>query len=138
MIQADTTAAGDPVPDWVMDHVRADRMRLTSAIHRDPNPVHWDPESTRSRGLDGRVINQGPLNVSYLANMLMAWRGPGCVRRLTVEFHGRLYDGDRVTARGVVTAVDAERLTATCDVWLERLDGSRPVVGTAVVSLTRD
>lgn len=129
-------AVGDPVPDWVMDHVRADRMRVTSAIHRDPNPVHWDPESTRSRGLDGRVINQGPLNVSYLANMLMAWRGPQCVRRLTVEFHGRLHDGDHVTACGVVTAVDPEVLTATCDVWLERPDGSRPVVGTAVVSLT--
>jgi acyl dehydratase len=131
-------AVGDEVPEWVMDHVRADRMRLTSAIHRDPNPVHWDPESTRSRGLDGRVINQGPLNVSYLANMLMAWRGPACLRRLTVEFHGRLYDGDHVTARGVVTAVDAEARTATCDVWLERLDGSRPVVGTAVVSSAHD
>jgi acyl dehydratase len=131
-------AVGDEVPGWVMDHVRADRMRLTSAIHRDPNPVHWDPESTRSRGLDGRVINQGPLNVSYLANMLMAWRGPACLRRLTVEFHGRLYDGDHVTARGVVTAVDLEARTATCDVWLERLDGSRPVVGTAVVSSAHD
>jgi acyl dehydratase len=130
-------AVGDSIPEWVMENVRPERMRVTSAIHRDPNPVHWDPESTRSRGLDGRVINQGPLNVSYLVNMLMAWRGPTCVRRITVEFAGRLYDGDRVTARGVVTAVDTTADTATCDVWLERPDGTRPVLGTAVVSLNR-
>jgi len=129
-------SVGARLPDWVMADVRAERMRVTSAIHRDPNPVHWDPRSTRSRGLDGRVINQGPLNASYLVNMVMAWRGPTCLRGLHVEFDGRICDGDHVTARGVVTAIDPMTHVATCEVWLERLDGSRPVVGTARVDLS--
>ncbi len=135
MIVPSEIVVGTRIPDWVMADVRADRMRVTSAIHRDPNPVHWDPESTRSRGLDGQVINQGPLNVSYLINMLMAWRGPRCVRRLRVEFSGRIYDGDHVTAKGIVSGIDVVAGTASCDVWLERRDGSRPVVGVATVHL---
>jgi acyl dehydratase len=134
---AGRVTVGEAIPPWVMPDVRAERMRTTSAIHRDPNPVHWDPEAARSRGLDGRVINQGPLNVAYLANMLMAWRGPTCVRRLRVEFTGRVYDGDHVTAYGTVTAVDEAAGSATCAVWLQKADGSRPLTGTAVVSLDR-
>ncbi len=57
-------------------------------------------------GLGGRVINQGPLNLSYIANMLMAWAGPTCVRRLTVSFGRPVLDGDRVTAKGRVVALD--------------------------------
>ena len=124
-------AVGDDVPPWVMADVRPERMRTTAAILRDPNPIHWDPVVTRSRGLDGRVINQGPLNVGYVANMLMAWQGPTCIRRLRLQFPGAVFDHDHLTAKGVVTGVDAG--TVTCDVWLERPDGSRPVVGTAVV-----
>lgn len=126
---------GTAIPDWVMSNVSPERMRVTAAIYRDPNPIHWDPRSTRSRGLDGQVINQGPLNVAYLVNMLMAWRGPGCVRRLHVEFPGRVCDGDHIRARGTVTGVDPDTGTATCDVWLERADGSRPLVGTAIVQI---
>ncbi|MFT5202997.1 MAG: acyl dehydratase [Candidatus Aldehydirespiratoraceae bacterium] len=130
---------GHPVPEWVMPKVQVARMRTTAAILRDPNPVHWDSDASRARGLDGRRINQGPLNVGYLANMLMAWQGDICVRRLTLQFPDRVLEGDHITARGVVIAVDNredERL-ATCEVWLERPDGFRPVVGTAVVALSR-
>jgi acyl dehydratase len=133
----EVVSVGTRLPEWVMADVRPERMRTTSAIHRDPNPVHWDPESTRSRGLDGRVINQGPLNVSYLVNMVLAWQGPTCLRRLRVTFAGRVYDHDHVTARGLVTAIEPARAIATCDVWLERPDGSRPLVGVAEVELAR-
>ena len=132
-------AVGDVVPEWVMADVRPERMRTTAAILRDPNPIHWDREVTRSRGLDGRVVNQGPLDVGYLANMLMAWQGPACIRRLQVRFTAPVLDGESVTARGVVTAVDrVEGEThAHCDVRLMR--GDEPVVaGTAVVALAAD
>ena len=131
----DIVVVGDAIPPWVMVDVRAERMRTTSAIHRDPNPVHWDPEAARARGLEGKVINQGPLNAAYLVNMLLAWRGPTCLRRLRVEFAGRVYDGDHVTAHGVVTAVDHDSGTASCEVWLEKADGSRPLTGTAVITI---
>jgi hypothetical protein len=37
----------------------------------------------------------------------------------------------------VVTEVDADAGTVTCDVWLERPDGFRPVEGTATVTPAR-
>ena len=69
-----------------------------AAILRDPYPVHWDRDANAVLGLGGRVINQGPLNLGYLVNMLLAWAGPSCVRRLTVSFGRPVLDGDTVTA----------------------------------------
>jgi len=128
-------AVGDELPEWVMPQVRTEPMQTMAALLRDPNPVHWDRASTHSRGLDGRLINQGPINVGYLANMLMAWQGPECIQRLRTQFPDRVLDGDEVRARGVVTDVDGD--SAVCDVWLERPDGSRPVVGQATIRITR-
>jgi len=129
------TAVGDEIPEWVMAEVEPLRMQTMAALLRDPNPVHWDRASTHSRGLDGRLINQGPINVGYVANMLMAWQGETCVRRLRLRFPDRVLDGERIVAGGVVTGIDGE--TAVCDVWLERPDRSRPVVGEATVLLSR-
>lgn len=127
---------GDEIPPWTMPSVDPARMRTMAAILRDPYSVHWDREANAALGLPGRVVNQGPLNLGYIVNMLLAWAGPSCVRRLTVAFGRPVLDGDRVTARGRVTAVtdvDGER-RATCEVWLDR-DGEHVVTGTAVVAL---
>jgi acyl dehydratase len=132
------TAVGDPVPPWSMPVVDPQRMKTMAAILRDPYPVHWDRAAMAQRGFGGRVINQGPLNLSYIANMLMAWQGEQCVRRLTVSFGAPVLDGDAVTAHGTVQAIAVvgDETHATCDVWLER-GGERVVTGTAVVSLSR-
>ena len=127
---------GDEITPWTMPSVDPARMRTMAAILRDPYPVHWDREANAALGLAGRVINQGPLNLGYIVNMLLAWAGPSCVRRLTVSFGRPVLDGDCVTARGRVTAVaevDGER-HATCEVWLDR-DGEHVVTGTAVVAV---
>jgi acyl dehydratase len=131
-----TIEVGASIPTWTMEHVDAARMKTMAAILRDPYPVHWDPSSNERLGLGGRVINQGPLNLSYIVNMLHAWSGPASVRRLTVAFARPVLDGDTVMAAGTVTAidtVDGER-RATCEVWLER-EGEKVVTGTAVVAL---
>ena len=127
--------AGDEIPPWTMPAAEPARMRTMAALLRDPYPVHWDREANAALGLPGRVINQGPLNLGYIVNMLLAWAGPSCVRRLTVSFGRPVLDGDRVTAQGRVTSVvehDGERL-ATCEFWLER-DGEHVVTGTAIVA----
>src|SRR4051794_1872233 len=119
-----------------MPRVDPARMRTMAAILRDPYPVHWDRAANERIGLGGRVINQGPLNLSYIVNMLHAWTGPGSVRRLTVSFGQPVLDEDHVVARGRVSEVtveDGER-RALCDVWLER-DGVAVVTGSAVVAV---
>ena len=127
---------GEHLPPWDVARVDAARMKTMAAILRDPYPVHWDRAANEALGLGGRVINQGPLNLGYLANMLMAWAGPRCIRRLTVSFGRPVLDDDHVIATGRVIAIeqrDGERL-ATCDVWLMRGD-ERVVTGVALVSL---
>jgi acyl dehydratase len=132
-----TVEAGTPLPEWTLDAVDPAPMKVYAAIARDPNPIHWDRGEVAKRGLGERLINQGPLSLGYVVNMLHAWVGPGSLRGLTVRFTAPVRDGDTVTAGGTVTAVRAangDRL-ADCDVWLARADGTRAVEGTATVTL---
>ncbi len=132
----DEVASGDQIPPWTMPDVDPARMKTMAAILRDPYPVHWDRAGNERLGFGFRVINQGPLNVGYIANMLIAWAGPTSIRRLTLAFGRPVLDGERVTAGGIVTSVhtDGGVARATCDVWLER-EGEHVVTGTAVVEL---
>jgi acyl dehydratase len=131
-------AVGDAIPSWSMDHVDPARMKTMAAILRDPYPVHWDRAANEAFGLGGRVINQGPLNLGYIVNMLLAWAGPTSIRRLTVSFGRPVLDGDHVIARGRVQALTHhdDETRAECFVWLER-DGEHVVDGTAVVAFPR-
>ena len=131
--------AGDSIPEWAMEVVQIERMRTMAAILRDPNPVHWDRSATAALGFGQRTINQGPLGLSYMVNMLHAWAGPGCITRLFMTFPLVVLDGDRVVAQGKVTAVRDEggEMFADCDVWLSREGTPNPLEGKAVVRLPR-
>ena len=128
---------GDEIPPWVMPSVRPERMRTMAAILRDPNPVHWDPRVVEKLGYGRHTINQGPLGLSYMVNMLHDWAGPRCLRRLTMRFPMVVLDGDHITARGRVTAVREEggKTLVECDVWLEREGTAPPLQGSATVML---
>lgn len=134
-----TAKVGDRIPDWSLDCVTPERMRTVAAIFRDPNPVHWDRDFSERVGLAGRVVNQSPVNLGYVVNMLLAWAGPESLRRLRVEFPAPVLDGDRVIAGGVVKAIRSEGgcELVECEVWLDRQDGQRAVQGIAVVEFPR-
>ena len=129
-----TVTVGDHIPTWAHGPVAAERMALMAAILRDPNPIHFDP-ATRDDGEPNLRINQGPLNVGYIANMLTNWAGPASIKRLRVRFIANVFEGDHVEASGVVTAVTADggQHFAECDVRLIRSDGDLLLTGTAVV-----
>jgi acyl dehydratase len=97
-----SAAVGDRIPEWVMDSVCPARMRTMAALLRDPNPLHWDRDAVAALplGLGRRTINQGPLGLSYMINMLHAWAGPDCLRRINMRFPQVVLDGERVVARG--------------------------------------
>src|SRR5690606_30435151 len=63
---------GTRLPDWDVPAVDAGRMKTTAALLRDPTPIHWDPAVLRELGMGERPINQGPLNMAYVMNMLAA------------------------------------------------------------------
>ena len=88
-------------------------------------------------GIKGKVVNQGPLNLSYVVNMLMNWQGQDCIRRLTVRFTGWVLGEDTLSAHGKVISIDNtnNELLAECEIWLERA-GERLLEGKATVALT--
>lgn len=130
---------GDAIPEWVMERVSPQRMCTMAAILRDPNPIHWDRNAVDALplGLGKRTINQGPLGLSYMINMLHAWAGPESIRRIKMKFPQLVLDNDRVVARGIITAVyqqDEQRL-ADCDIWLEKEFHGKLLEGTATINL---
>jgi acyl dehydratase len=130
---------GTEIPPLVVEEVPVEQMKTVAALLRDSNPIHWDVDAVKTLGMGDRPVNQGPNNMAYVANMLVAWAGgdPGRVRAMRVRFLGNVFGGDRVVARGVVTGVreeGGERL-ADLDVWLERGE-DRVLDGTATVRLS--
>jgi len=135
-----TVTVGTRLPDWQVDAVSEQAMHTMALFLRDPNPIHFDPVVTEAAGFGTRTVNQGPSNVSYVANMLIGWVGdPAAIRRLRVRFEANVLAGDRVTASGEVTAVEEtpEGPLAHCDVRLTRDDGTRLLAGTAEVLVGR-
>lgn len=136
-----TVKVGDPIPEWVMESVSPERMRTMAALLRDPNPIHWDRNAVDALplGLGKRTINQGPLGLSYMVNMLHDWAGPGCIQRIVMTFPKAylVLDNDQVIARGVITAVyEKDGLPmADCDIWLEKEEQGKLLEGTATVYL---
>ena len=132
-------AVGDSIPEWVMASVSAARMCTMAAILRDPNPIHWDRDAVDSLtlGLGKRTINQGPLGLSYMINMLHAWAGPDSLRRIMMRFPQVVLDGEYVVARGEITALREEQgvTLADCKIWLEHADRGILLEGTATVVL---
>ena len=132
-----TIEVGFRIPEWVVESVPAEKMKTMALFLRDPVPIHWDVEAVKAQGLGDKVVNQGPNNMGYVLNALIAWAGdPAAVRTFTVRFLGNVFAEDVLTAGGIVTAVreeTGERL-ADCDVWLDREgDGARLLAGTATV-----
>ncbi len=129
---------GDEIPQWEMKEVSAQRMCTMAAVLRDPNPLHWDREVVNNTlGIGERTINQGPLGLSYMINMIHKWSGENSIRKIKMGFPMPLVlDGDHVIAKGVVTAVtqDEQGQLAQCDIWLEK-EGARLLDGTTTILL---
>jgi acyl-coenzyme A thioesterase PaaI-like protein len=91
-------------------------------------------------GFEGRLLNQSPINLAYVINMLVQWAGPTCLQRIRTEFPEPVFDGDSVRAGGRVVALSSEagRTVAECEVWLDRQDGVRSVAARAWVALPSD
>lgn len=124
---------GDPVPPWRTE-VSGERMKVLAALIQDPNPIHFDPAAVAALGMGDRIVNQGPINLAYVMNLLQAWGGPGTrLRRIQVRFLGNVLAGDDVVAGGVVTAVAG--MDVELDVWLDVDGGERVLSGRASVTL---
>ena len=80
-------SAGTALPVFEVEEVRPAAMKTMAVLLRDPNPIHFNPDVVAALGMGDRVINQGPTNMAYVVNMLVAWAGdPARIRALKVRF----------------------------------------------------
>ena len=112
---------GTALPSLEVNPVDPQKMKTMAALLRDPYPVHWDRKANEVLGIGNNVINQGPLNLSYVANMLMQWQGPTCIKRLKAKFLKPVLDNDTVIAGGkVIEVLDESSSRILCEIWLLR------------------
>jgi acyl dehydratase len=125
-------AAGDTLPPFVVESVSAEAMKDWSVFLADPNPIHLDVDVVKAKGLGDRVINQGPINVAYVMNMLTTAFPGGRIEAMDSRFLDNVYAGDRVIASGAVTAVEGERIQCTFTLEVE----GRGAVNTGTATIT--
>jgi acyl dehydratase len=127
--------AGLELDQFVVDAVSSDRMRIMRALLDDPTPIHFDIRAVRALGMGDREINQGPMCLGYLTELVTRWTGdPLRLRRLRCRLLGNVFAGERLACSGRVTAVD--RAAATCELDLVVVAGPRKVAqGDATVAI---
>lgn len=126
-------AVGDALPPFVIEAVSPEAMKQWAVFLADPNPIHLDVEVVKAKGLGDKVINQGPANVAYMMNMLMAAFPGGRIETMDSRFLDNVYAGDRVTASGLITAVEGNRIS--CDISLDAEGRGTVNAGTATIHL---
>jgi len=96
---------------------------------------HNDAEEAKKLGFPDIVV-QGMMPVCFLSELMTRRFGEGWYAggRMDVRLVNVLWGGDGVaTARGVVREYtpSGERRRAHCEVWVEKRDGTKVIVGTA-------
>jgi acyl dehydratase len=126
---------GMAIPSRTMGEITMERVHALMELMHDTNPVHDDPELVEKRKLRGPV-NQGPANLSYVVDMLVAWGGPNLqLERFEFRFQDIVVPGDVVVASGTVTGTEpaGDHLRVWCEWSLDVEGGSTAVAGTARV-----
>jgi|SRR5690554_12665 len=126
-----THAVGDKLTPFVVEEVSTEGMKDWAVFLADPNPIHLDVEVVKAKGLGDKVINQGPINVAYMINMLMQNFPSAQIKTMDSRFLDNVYGGDKAVASGEITAVDGNEIS--CSFTLD-VDGRGTVnSGTATV-----
>jgi acyl dehydratase len=125
---------GDNLTALVVDNVDPGRMKTMAMLLEDPNPIHWDTSVIRALGLGDQPINQGPINLGYLMEMVVRnlAGGAASLKRFRVRFVGNVVAGQRVECAGQVTAVDTAAGTAELSLNATA-DGEPALIGDATV-----
>ena len=135
----DEAYEGMPLPQATYGPM--DRLSYISVaiILRDTNPLHLDRVYAQERGLPD-VVQQGPLNETFLYRFLTDWlHHPWDLRKTRLRFAANVFPGDRLTCGGVVKRVyhahDEPRVD--CELWQQNQKGEKILTGEATFTLPK-
>jgi acyl dehydratase len=132
-----TIEAGAALGPYRFEHITQEEMTMLAGVLADPNPIHLDPAVVARLGLGSRTINQGPANMGYVMNMLLAAAPGARVSSLRLRFLDNMFQGDTAIAGGTVDRVDTDDsgTTVACSVWLDAAPERRVLAGEATLIL---
>jgi acyl dehydratase len=108
---------GDELPE-LRRRVAQEDVRAYADASGDHNPLHQDEAVARAAGFGG-VIAHGMFTMGHLVSAILGWAGDGAfLSRIRVQFRAPVFVGETIVAGGRIGALDAERRSATLDVWV--------------------
>lgn len=132
---------GGSLPGRIIDSVDPEKMKLLSALMRDPNPIHFDRVAVAELGMGDKTVNQGPSNMAYVLSMLGQWAGGSDrITHYRFRFLGNVFEGDRLEASGIIASVHEgdDGLEVECSLSLSVVGGTEVLTGTGTVLLPKD
>lgn len=126
--------AGDPLGP--VGH-RPDAVELFqySAVLWNSHRIHYDADYARDVAGHPAVVVPGPLQGTYLEQLLTGWARPGRLIELRYRNRASAYVGEELLAHGRVLEVGADGRTVRCEVWLATADGRTTTTGEGTVEL---
>jgi hypothetical protein len=123
----DDIALGTRLPSLSMKYT-TDMFKLG-----DVKTLHNDYDAARLEGLP-RPVAVAPQVAALIFRMMSACFGSGWIvgGKGSLTFRRPVWSDDFASAHGKVVgkSVEGERVRIVCEVWIERSDGERAVVGT--------
>jgi acyl dehydratase len=127
---------GDVLPTW--EHAAVTRTDLVkyAGASGDYNPMHHDETLATKVGLPS-VFAHGMFSMGLLSNVLVAFGGPGSVKRFDVQFRAITWPDDKVTCTGKVTGKreDAGQKLVDVELQCETKPGTKSIIGSATLAL---
>jgi len=99
--------------------------------------LHYDKDFAQSMGFPGPKVH-GRLEAAYLTQLMTDWIGEkGELKKLSVQYRGNAFPGQKFTLGGKVTKKSTEggQNLVECQVWVKNPEDKEITPGTAVVSL---
>lgn len=122
---------GDELPPLRKGPITRQHLVEWCAAENDYYPLHYDERLAHAMQLPGTPI-QGTLRYALMGQLVERWLGDsGALRRISAAYRGLNLEGEVVTARARVLAVEGARLRLS--VWVENEAGESTTTGEAVV-----
>ncbi len=111
----------------------ARRFRNEMFAMGDIKTIHNDDAAAQREGLP-RAVAVGPQVAALIFRMMRSCFEEGWIvgGRVALTFRRPVWSNDFATAHGVIKdkEVEGDKVRVVCDVWIERGDGEKAIVGT--------
>ena len=135
--------AADPAagPGTQLPELRVRAQNVQARAGRDEEENIHDDATAQRLGFQRGFVAFGQ-SLGWMSRMLLDYFGPAYVEsgRFECRFRSPIFDDDDVAIRGEITERVEEPggVRLVCDVWIEKEDGTRAVVGTASALVSAD